>query len=193
MNRKTFGIDRALAVLVAVLLLLGGIGVLLWALDLLPSQWGAPSRFTLGVPEVYSDDPWWPWAMGLAGLILTAVGTAWFVSHFRVNRVSTLSLAGADEGGQLLLDASALGNGVAAALEEASPGITGANGKVVEQRRNLVLDVTATVRRQADLREVARACDDVTAHLLDSIGREDLACRIRLKVAGRDRAASRVH
>lgn len=193
MNRKTFGIDRALAVLLAVLLLLGGIWVLLWALDLLPSQWWAPSQLSLGVPEAYSDDPWWPWVFGLAGLLLTAVGTAWFVSHFRVNRVSTLSLPGADEGGRLLMDASALGHGVAAALQEASPGITGANGKVVELRRGLVLDVTATVRRQADLREVARACDDVTAQVLHSIGRDDLACRIRLKVAGRDRAASRVH
>ncbi|HZI96578.1 MAG TPA: hypothetical protein VFD41_03525 [Actinomycetales bacterium] len=193
MNRKTFGIDRALTLLLGLVLVLGGVWVLLWALDALPSGWWSPSRFRVGVPEGYSDNLWWPWAIGVLGLLLTALGTAWFVGHFRSNRVSTLSLPGDAEGGRLLLSGGALGGGLAAALVETCEGVTGASGRVLEQGRHLVLDVTATVRPEGDLREVVRSCDVVAAHALHSTGREDLTCRVRLKVASRAREAPRVH
>jgi hypothetical protein len=192
-NPRTYGIDRVLAVVVGLLLLGGGVWVVAWSFGLLPAGWWSPASLTLGLDDRYADDPWWPLVLGLLGLFLTAVGLAWFVSHFRSRRVSRLSLPGDAEGGRLLVEGSALAKGAADALAARSAGVAAADGKLLEHGRHVVLDLTASVRPDADLAEVSRSCEEVLAHAVDSTGRRDLTARIRLTVARRSRPAARVH
>lgn len=193
MNRKVYGVDRVVLAIIALLLIAAGAWLLAWVLDLLPAGWWNPDQVSVGVPQELTETGWWPWALLLGGLLLVLVGASWFVNHFRRSSVSTLSLRGDAEGGRLLLDSSALADGAAEALVAADPGVAGAKGKVVEQRRQIVLDLTATVHPDADLQAVARACDAVAARVLRSTGRDDMACRVRLTVGSRPAKKARVH
>lgn len=193
MNRKVYGVDRVVLTLLALVLVAVGAWLLAWVLDLLPSGWWNPGRVRVGVTEGLTQNGWWPWALLVGGLLLAAIGAAWFVNHFRSSSVSTLSLRGDAEGGRLLLDSSALADGAAAALVAASDWVSGAKGKIVEQRRQLVLDLTATVRPDADLGAVSRTCDAVAAQVLRSTGRDDMACRVRLTVGSQPAKKARVH
>jgi hypothetical protein len=127
----------------------------------------------------------------LGGVLVALIGLLWLMSHVRVDRVGALALAGGDRTGRLTMDASALASGAADALSR-HPGVSSASGRLVEEKNRVVLALTATVSPQADLRDVIRACDDVAEHVLRSTGRQDLACRIRVKVAARARSAPRV-
>ena len=191
-NRRTFAVDRVLTVLLALALILGGAWVLAWALELLPDGWWSPGGFRLGMDQAVTDTQWWPWALLGAGLVLALGGLWWFGSHFRRNDTGLMLLPGGNAEGRLLLESGALASGAAAALTAATESVSTAGGKVVEEGRRLVLDLTATVRTDADLRQVARACDSVAAQALASSGREDLTCRVRLKTSPRAGSAPRV-
>lgn len=193
MNRAAFGVDRLVALVLGLLLVVGGLWTLLWAAEWLPEGWWAPARFEYEMPSGVTDADWWPWALLGGGVVLAAIGATWFGRHFGTPSVSRLSLPGDAEGGRLMLDGGAFGSGVAAALKDGSDSVVGAKGGVIDQRRRVILDVTASIRRDADLREVVALCDRVAAQALRSSGRNDMACRIRLKVAPRAGRAPRVH
>jgi hypothetical protein len=191
MNPRTSTFDRILTILLALVLLLGGVWLAAWALERLPAGWWSPTRFTVGLGEAVTGTAWWPWALLLGGVLVALIGLLWLGSHFRANGVGALALPGADRTGRLIMDASALASGAANALTR-HPGVSSASGRLVEEKKRVVLALTVTVSPQADLRAVVRACDDVAAHVLSSSGRQDLACRVRVKVASRARSAPRV-
>lgn len=193
MNRTAFGVDRLVLALLGSLLLAVGVWLFAWVTELLPGGWWSPSTLAVGLDPDATEAGWWPAALIFGGLVLVGIGGSWLMSHFRRTTVDRLSLASGAGGGRLVLDGSALVDGMAVALTAADVDILGAGGRLVEQKGRLVLDMTASVRGAADLSRVTHACDDVAAHVLRSTGREDLTCRVRLKVANRPRPASRVH
>lgn len=193
MNRAAFRVDRLVLVLLGLALLVVGVWLFAWAARLLPDGWWSPAELALGLDPGATGAAWWPAALIVGGLVLVWIGASWLMGHFRRSTVSRISIAGDASGGRLVLDGSALVDGMATALTAADVDVLGAGGRLVEQKKRLVLDMTAAVRPTADLRRVTQACDDVAAHVLRSTGREDLTCRIRLKVANRSRPAERVH
>lgn len=193
MNRKASGLDRVLTFLIGLALLVGGVWTAVWALDALPEGWRSPTELRLGVSTSIGDAAWWPWLLILGGVLLFSVGLVWFLRHFRSSTVDRLVLPSDPSGGNLILEGGALGTGLAAALEETSAGVLSARGRVVDHGGSLVVDVVAQVRRDADLRDLGRACDDVARHARAAVGRSDLACRVRLKVAPRAGRSPRVH
>jgi len=193
MNRATSGADRVVVLLLGLALVAGGGWAVAWAQGWLPTGWWQPDTLNYtGLPSSLVDAPWWPWVLLLGGVVLFVLGLAWLLQHVRSRAVGSLSLPGEPRGGTLVLDGAALGNGVAAALEDAGRGVVGARGKLVDEHGRLVLDVTAGVRRDADLREVGRLCDEIAAHARRTTGRSDIACRIRLRVAPRAAPRARV-
>lgn len=146
----------------------------------------------VGLPSWLTDAAWWPWVLLLGGVALFVLGLAWLLRHLRSSTVPTLALPGDPHGGNLVLDGAALADGMAAALEDADRGVVGARGRLVDEHGTLVVDLTAGVRRDADLRDVSQLCDEVAAQARRSTGRSDLACRIRLRVASRGGSRPRV-
>lgn len=193
MNRVTAGVDRVVVLLLGIALVAAGAWALAWSQGWLPDGWASPSTLRYGgLPSWLVDADWWPLLLLGGGILLFVVGLAWLLRHLRSGSVRSLALPGQPRGGNLLLDGGALGDGVAAALEDAGRGVVGARGRVVDDHGRLVLDVTAGVRRDADLRDVGRLCDEVTAQVRRSTGRSDLACRIRLRVEPRAGRPARV-
>ncbi|EYR61851.1 hypothetical protein N866_15100 [Actinotalea ferrariae CF5-4] len=192
MNRATSALDRVVVTLIALALLLGGAWTVAWSQGWLPDGWWSPRAFLLG-PVPWLDEPWWPAALLVGGALLTVLGLVWLVRHFRSHGVQALSLVGDPHGGSLVVEGDALASGAAASLEEASDDVTRARGKVTERGGRAVVDLTASVRRDADLAAVGALCDRVADDVVRSTGRSDVACRVRLKVAPRAGRAPRVH
>lgn len=194
MNRATSALDRVVVTVIALALLLGGAWTVAWSQGWLPTGWWSPRAFRVGpVPQDWLAADWWPVALLLAGVLLTVLGLVWLVRHFRSHGVGALSLVGDPHGGSLLLEGDALASGAATALEEGSADVTRARGSLTERQGRLVLDLTAAVRRDADLEAVARLCDQVAEDVVRTTGRSEVACRVRLKVAPRAGRAPRVH
>lgn len=193
MNRKMLGADRVIVALLGLLLLAGGAWLVAWGLDRLIQGWWSPRMLLLGIDPEVAETGWWPWALMLGGLLLAGIGGAWLMNHFRNATVARLSLPGDPEGGRIVLDGSALADGMAAALTASAPEILGAGGRLLDQGGGLMLDMKASIRPDADLRRVQQVCDSVIAHTLRSTGRQDLRCRIRFKVAPSASPAARVH
>ncbi|MBC7291967.1 MAG: hypothetical protein H5T83_11635 [Actinotalea sp.] len=194
MNRVTSTLDRVVVVLLGLALLLGGAWVVAWAQGWLPDGWWSPRAFLVGpVPGGWTGADWWSTALLVSGAVLTVLGLVWLVRHFRSDAIEALSLVGDPHGGNLLVEGGALASGAAAALEDGSPDVTKARGVVAERHRRLVVDLTAAIRRDADLQEVGRLCDRVADGVARVTGRSDVACRVRLTVAPRAGRAPRVH
>lgn len=193
MNRATSGFDRFLAFVLGLALVAVGAWLVAWVLDLLPGGWWSPDQVVLGLAQSVADADWWTWVLLLGGLLLVAVGASWLVGHLRTTSVDRLSMPGETAGGgRILLEGNALADGAAAALKERSPDITGASGRLTEERRRVVLALTATVRQEVDLAQVSEACQEVAAQAAAASGRDDLTVRVRLR-AGRGGARPRVH
>ena len=192
MNPRAPGVDRFLAVLLGLALLLVGAWLVVWVLDLLPDGWWSPERLTLGLAESVTSADWWTWVLLLGGLLLAAIGGAWIMGHLRSSAVERVSMPGDTEGGRVLLNGKALAEGAAAALAERSPDVTRASGRLVNERNRIVLALTATVRPDVDLAEISRACDEVAEHASRTSGRDDLTVRVRLRTGGRGQRP-RVH
>lgn len=194
MNRATSALDRVVVTLIGLVLLLGGAWTVAWSQGWLPAGWWSPRGFLVGpVPREWSGADWWPGALLVGGALLTVLGLVWLVRHFRSQGVEALSLVGDPHGGNLVVEGGALASGAAAALEDGGDDVTRARGSLVERHRRLVVDLTASVRRDADLVAVGRLCDRVADDVARATGRSDVACRVRLKVAPRAGRAPRVH
>ena len=116
MNPRTSMVDRLLLIVLALVLLLGGIWFAVWSEGGLPAGWWSPSGLTVGLAEDMTGVAWWATALLLGGLVLAVVGLVWLASHFRPNGVGVLALPGTDRSGRLTMDASALASGAAASL-----------------------------------------------------------------------------
>ncbi|WP_225752804.1 hypothetical protein [Actinotalea sp. Marseille-Q4924] len=194
MNRATYALDRVVLTLIALVLLLGGAWVVAWSQGWLPDGWWSPRGFFVGpVPESLTGADWWPVALLVGGAVLTVLGLVWLVRHFRSHGVEALSLVGDPHGGSMIVQGAALASGAAAVLQDSGPDVTRARGSLAERHGRLVVDLTASVRRDADLEKVARLCDRVADEVVRTTGRSDVSCRVRLKVAPRAGRAPRVH
>jgi hypothetical protein len=61
------------------------------------------------------------------------------------------------------------------------PGIETAVGSLDDVDGQLVARIDATIEATADLREVGRSCDQVSAQLAQVLGRRDVAVRVTLR------------
>lgn len=189
MSRATLAADRVMAAIAGLVLVAVGAGLVVW--------WGGwwqalPDRVDVSAVASWAGEPWWPWALGGAGVVLVLVGLRWLAGHVPNRGVGQLRLAGSDGTGQLRVDAVAVASAAAQAFAD-TPGVRSASGAIRRDRGQLVALIRATVEPAADLAVVASAADLVSAQLHGVLQRDDLHCRVGLRVAGRGRAQPRVH
>lgn len=195
MRRRTVALDRFAALFAGLVLVAAGLALLAWwaarmrwlpvGLDGLPTQLS-----TAGVTDAMTAR-WWPWACGVAGVILVLLGLRWLASHLPDRGVRQLTLPGSTNAGRLLADAGTVTDAAAYALK-ATPGVRTARGTIHREQGQVVARLTATIEREADLALVARAADQASADLAAVLERDDLVCRADLNVAARHRSLPRV-
>ncbi len=191
-SRTTLLLDRLATFVLALLLLAGGaLGVWWWSgRDVAGTTLPGTAR-TSPVSDAL-DTSWVAWVAAVVGVVLALVALRWILAHLRRGGVSRLRLDGSgDAGRNEVLAGKALG--AAADAFATTEGVRSARGVVVKDRGQLVARIDATVEPAADLAHVADRADEVTAQLHDVLGRDDLHAAVRLRVAARGRALSRVH
>lgn len=188
MSRGTLAVDRLVALLLGLSLVAGGAALLLWGTEQVSMLDGAAD---VGPVREAADKTWWPWALGTAGAILTLLGLRWLFAHVPRRGIGPVRLKGTDRSGRLTAEAGPAASAAAEALE-AEPGVRSASGAVLRDRGQVVARITATIDPAADLTSVAAAADRISAQLRDMLGRDDLRCRVQLRLSHRDRPMPRV-
>jgi hypothetical protein len=191
MRRSVIGLDRFLAIVAGLCLLVVGAAAIGWYAGWLVDVWPAtPKRLsTAGAADVL-DMSWWPWAAVGAGIPAVILGLWWLIAHLPRRGVGMLVLPGSGKTGRLLVDPAGPANAAADTLAD-TPGIRAARSKVLRDRGELVVAITGTVDPSADLSDVAAAADAVTTDLQAVLGRDDARARVQLSVARRHRVGSR--
>ena len=196
MSRGIDRFDRLMVGLVGAAFMLVGVGCMVWSTRSTSwwPQWiqQLPDRVSIGPAVAWLASPWWPWLCGASALLLALVAVRWLVAHLPAKGVGYLRLpddADSRDRGVLLVDARAAADAAALALNSL-PGIETAVGSLDDVDGQLVARIDATIEATADLREVGRSCDQVSAQLAQVLGRRDVAVRVTLRF-GRS-TASRV-
>ena len=192
MRRSVLGLDRVLAILLGLILLVAGLGAIAWYSGGLRRLWPEfPRRIsTDGASDVLNTD-WWPWAGGAAGALAVLLGIWWLLAHLPRRGAGTLVLPGSGKAGRLLADPAGIATTAAEVLAD-TPGIRSVHGRVIRDRGKLIVGLTGTIDPRGDLKEVVAAIDAVATDLRAVVGRDDIRARIQLSVARRPRARPRV-
>ena len=188
MRRGVIIVDRAVCLLLGLALIGFGAGAIVWGTDRVPPLTGA---LDLGGLASATNKTWWPWAVGLAGAALVLLGLRWLFEHAPRRGTGPIRLPGSGRQGRLLADGGPVAAAAAQVLGEAM-GVRSTRGRVLRERGRVVVRMDATVEPEADLDDVARAADEVSAQLRHVLGRDDLDCRIQLHVARGNRPLPRV-
>jgi hypothetical protein len=186
-SRAVDRFDRLMVALAGVALIVVGLGCMVWSTRSTPwwPQWiqQLPDRVSIGAAVGWLASPWWPWVSGTLAFLLALVAVRWLVVHLPAKGVGYLRLpddADSRDRGVLLVDARAAADAAALALNSL-PGIETAVGSLDDVDGQLVARIDATIEATADLREVGRSCDQVSAQLAQVLGRRDVAVRVTLR------------
>jgi len=192
MRRSVVGIDRVLAVLLGLILVIIGAGAAAWYNGALRRLWQQfPKQVSTDKASDLLNTGWWPWVGGAVGTVAVLLGMWWLLAHLPRRGVGTLVLPGSGKPGRLLVDPA----GVAATAAEVlgdTPGIRSVHSKVIRDRGKLVVALTGIIDPRGDLRDIVAAIDAMAADLQSVLGRDDVGARIQLSVARRPRARARV-
>ncbi|MEU6137516.1 alkaline shock response membrane anchor protein AmaP [Nocardioides sp. NPDC047086] len=175
MTPRMIRTDRALTLLVAILLVALGLLALDWHFRWVFGSY--PSELSTQPAGEVVTASWFPWALAVAGIVLGFLGLVWLLAHLRRRGPSTLRLQASDETGRVQADLRSIADAAADRLQSMAA-LTGVTGTVATIRSRPVImlrgriDPVASV---ASLTEAAEICaQDVAAAFPD----QSISCRI---------------
>lgn len=191
MSRGIAIIDRVGTAVAALALLAGGLALILWATGDL-SRWvaGADGQVTTDRLAEITGETWWPWAVGLGGVLLAGAALWWLLSHLRFRHSVMLALPGSDGTGQLTLDLTSAVDAASVELAEVS-GVRSARARVHHDRGQRTLDLIVMCEHDADLALLAAQAHSVCADLAGILGGSTPPARIHLHTPRRTRHSKR--
>lgn len=179
--RRTAAVDRTLTLLVGVTVLVGAATVWAWRERILVTE----PALDLSWLRRQLITAWWPWTVGAVGVVLVLLGLVLIFVHLPRRGVSVLRLTDSDGLGTIV-DPKVLVSTVADRICEID-GVRTARGRVRRERRQLVMSFVVSVDPTASLRQTASELDTAAAMGAQLAQRDDLAFRVDLKVARRER------
>lgn len=82
MGRAVLGLNRFLALVLGLVLIVMGVAMVAWAAGWLVKVWSAaPKTLTLKTATDAFTMAWWPWAAGIAGAIFILLAVWWLLAH----------------------------------------------------------------------------------------------------------------
>ena len=179
MSRGTAALDRIAALVVGLVLVVGGAALVVWRAGWVSS---APDRIRSPWLTDAVGASWWPWALVVAGIVLVLLGVWWLVSHVPQRGLRTLRLGGSEEGGTLSVDTGALTDQLSQDVA-ALPGVRSARTRfVTEEGRTTV--VTTVIAEPAAGTDAIRTAGEQAGHRVEVMtGRDDVAYRMQVVVA----------
>lgn len=178
MSRLTLAVDRIVTLLIGLVILATGLYALLWWQGRLTNM---PARVHTSVLNDVTAHAWWPWAVGVGGVILVAIGLRWLAAHLPRRSLPAFRLPGSAARGRLEIESSAVADAAARELS-AMPGVRSVRARLVQDRGQDVLSIRGQIDSDADLVALGHAADAISGHVAQAAARDDLRCRIQLGV-----------
>jgi len=166
MTRRLAGLDRTLTLLAGLVLLAVGAGAVAWWLGRLSIV--GPVLDAGWLPTLVRT-AWWPWASTAVAVVLAILGLRWLVAHLPHRVPSRVALDGSGASGRLDADLGVAAHQAATALA-ASRGVAGSSARLVRDRGQVVVELTATVPVGGRLADGVAALDAGSADLAAALG-----------------------
>jgi hypothetical protein len=191
-TRAGVALARVSLVVLGLVLVIGGVAVALWS-------WGLANELVASPPDRIDTQPvtglteqaWWPWALAAAGLALIVLAVVWILAAIPRPETSTMELPGSGTDGRLSADVPAFATR-AASQAAAELDSSSSSGRLVREKRQLIVDMQVSVSPEHDLARANASAERATSTLRRVLGRDDLPIRFRLVPARRSRPAARV-
>lgn len=181
MNPVVGALNRVLALLLGLTLIVGGLLVIGWRFDadLARTVFDHVDRgWYLEAPEQH----WWVWALA-AGTLLTFVAGLWLLlANVRPNRAGAVLLGGSDDFSTLTVSPAQLGNAVTAMLIR-HPAVVDASSRAVVDRGVPVLRILVVAESGEPLDHVRRVARDSVARITESLEGAELATQVFVRYA----------
>ena len=185
MTPRMIRIDRALTLLVAILLVALGLLMVDWHY-----RWafGAyPTELSTGPAREVVTAGWFPWALAAAGLVLGFLGLVWLLAHLRRRGPSTLRLRASDETGRVQADLRSIADTSGGRLEGMAA-LTGVTGTVVTIRSRPVILLRGRIDPVASTASITDAAEICTRDLAAAFPDQAITCRILVDSPRRGKA-----
>lgn len=195
MSRKLVTLDRIATLLLAALLIGGGLAALDWRYRWVLSY---PDETSTSVPQQLTTAGWWPWAAGAVGGVLILLGLWWLLAHLRRGIEPTLRLPASDPTGKITADLASLADAVADDFQSRAP-VDHVRGTARRIGSDHVIEIRAHVDPRADGDSITRAARSVTGDVNRAFPNGSVSCRIILDSPRANRglrrapATARVH
>jgi len=180
MTRTAITLDRVVVLVVGAVLVVVGVGALIWRTGLIE---GLPQLITAPALVNAIDTPWWRWAVAGTGLLCVAVAMRWILAHLPARRATPIRLHDAAEAGTISINPAALANATADALQR-HPAVRSAKGKVVTERGTRIIEIAVTAHHPDELATVVAVVDNTCAHLAQATGDVPIRVRSSLHIKG---------
>lgn len=151
MTGRAVAFDRIATFLCGLCLLAFGCLVIAWE----QGAFGAGAAVHLMVVQ-YVERPWWPWALGAAGVVLVVLGARWVATHRWAPKVSRVVLAAGQP--DLTADATSVAAAAASSLKEQA-GVLKARGTAAVDRGTPTVTLTVTVPARRGLRSAVEVAE----------------------------------
>ncbi|MCC2314953.1 hypothetical protein [Cellulomonas xiejunii] len=192
MNRGLRGLNRVVAFVVGLPLVVVGVAAVLWWTGTLRDVWPqTPDVLDPRRVQEVVDTGWFGGVAAACGVVLALLALWWLAAHLASPRVGTLRLPGSGADGRLTLDGSALGGHVAEQARRL-PGVVGARSVIDREAGRHVLVSTLQVDPDADLPSLADEVATLVTRARDVAEVPGLAARTRLAVRRRAGGSPRV-
>lgn len=175
MTPRMIRIDRALTLLVAILLV--ALGLLMvdwhyrWVFDTYPTE------LSTGPVREVATAGWFPWALAAAGIVLGLLGLVWLLAHLRRRGPSMLRLRASDETGRVQADLRSIADAAADRLQSMAA-LTGVTGTVATIRSRPVILLRGRIDPVASADSVTDAAEICAQDVAAAFPDQAITCRI---------------
>ncbi|WP_372594868.1 hypothetical protein [Actinotalea sp.] len=184
-QRSVVAVDRAVVLLLAVALVLSGLALLAWHAGSLPQVWPAswpPVQDQVRLDTRFLESGWWPWAIGVGGVLAVLLGLGWLLAHVPSRTVGTVVLPGGPIPGTLRIDPTPAVRTAAEQLRR-NPAVRRASAAVVRERREVVARLRVTLEPSGNLHDLVTAIDQVSTDLRRVLSTDRITGRVEIEVA----------
>ena len=181
MTRWAITADRVAALLVGAILMVVGIGALLWHTGWIP---GVPQVLTAPGLIGALGSWWWRWAVAAAGVACVVVALRWLAAHRPAGKAAPIELHDSDTPGTVSIDPGAVAAAAADALRQ-HPTVRTVKGKALTDRGQRTIELAVTAAHPSDLDALLAAIDATCADLAAATtGAPSLPTRVTLHLTG---------
>lgn len=175
MTPRLIRTDRALTLLVGVLLVALGLLIVDWHYRWVLGTY--PNELSTGPAQEVVTAAWFPWALAAAGIVLGFLGLVWLLAHLRRRGPSTLRLQASDETGRVQADLRSIADAAADRLQSMAA-LTGVTGTVATIRSRPVILLRGRIDPVASAETITDAAEICARDVAAAFPGQAITCRI---------------